>query len=88
LPYADGRSLNNAREGWQPVCGSTYGRLFRTVSLSEHVKLQFRAEALNALNRPNFANPNGDISSANFGFVTSTTGTGQRTFRFAARLSF
>jgi hypothetical protein len=62
--------------------------LFRTFSLSEHLKLQLRAEALNALNHPNFANPNGDISSGTFGFITSTTGTGERNFRFAARLSF
>lgn len=62
--------------------------LFRTFSLTENLKLQFRAEALNALNHPNFANPNGDISSGTFGFITSTTGTGERNFRFAARLSF
>ena len=62
--------------------------LFRTFSFSEHVKLQFRAEALNVLNHPNFANPNGDISSATFGFVTATTGTGERNLRFGARLSF
>jgi hypothetical protein len=62
--------------------------LFRTFSFSQHVKLQLRAEALNALNHPNFANPNGDISSATFGFVTATTGTGERNLRFGARLSF
>ncbi len=62
--------------------------LFRTLPLSERLTLQLRLEALNALNHPNFANPNGDISSANFGFVTSTTGIGERNLRFAARLSF
>jgi hypothetical protein len=65
--------------------------LFRTFSLSERFKLQFRAEALNALNHPNFNNPGSDISSSgSFGFVTSTTGlvAGERDFRFAARFSF
>ena len=53
------------------------------------VKLQVRAEALNALNHPNFANPGGDISNAGtFGFITSTTGTGERNLRFGARLWF
>ncbi|HXG63738.1 MAG TPA: TonB-dependent receptor, partial [Blastocatellia bacterium] len=63
--------------------------LFRTVMLTESVRLQFRAEALNALNHPNFANPGADISNAGtFGFITSTTGTGERNIRLGARLSF
>ena len=62
--------------------------LFRSFSLSEHFKLQLRAEALNALNHPNFSNPDGDITSTTFRYVTSTTGTGERNFRFAIRLSF
>jgi hypothetical protein len=62
--------------------------LFRTFALTERVNLQFRAEALNALNHANFANPGGDISNAGtFGFVTSTVGQA-RIFRFAARVSF
>jgi hypothetical protein len=55
------------------------------------VKLQFRAETLNALNHPNFANPSGDISNAGtFGFITTTTntGVGERNLRFGLRLSF
>jgi hypothetical protein len=69
--------------------------LFRTFSLREPFHLQFRAEAVNVLNHPNFANPNGNVSdTSSFGFVTSTlgssavTGTGERQFRFAARVSF
>jgi outer membrane receptor protein involved in Fe transport len=63
--------------------------LFRTFSLTESLRLQLRAEALNALNHPNYANPNSNISDpSTFGFITATTGTAQRVMRFAARLSF
>ncbi|HZB47154.1 MAG TPA: TonB-dependent receptor, partial [Pyrinomonadaceae bacterium] len=63
--------------------------LFRTFSLTESLRLQLRAEALNALNHPNYANPNANISDpSTFGFITATTGTAQRVMRFAARLSF
>ena len=63
--------------------------LFRTFAITERIKFQFRGEALNVLNHPNFANPGGDISNAGaFGFITSTTGTGERNLRFGARLSF
>lgn len=62
--------------------------LFRTFAFGEHLRLQIRAEALNAFNHANFANPQADINNANFGYITSTTGQGSRQFRFAARLSF
>ncbi|HKS40747.1 MAG TPA: TonB-dependent receptor [Blastocatellia bacterium] len=63
--------------------------LFRTISLTERFRLQIRAEALNALNHPNFSNPGADVSSAAaFGFITSTTGIGERNIRLGARLSF
>ena len=63
--------------------------VFKTISITERVKLQLRGEALNALNRPNFGNPNGDVSNtAAFGFVTNTIGIGERNLRFAARITF
>lgn len=63
--------------------------LFRSFPLGEYLSLQLRVEALNALNHPNYANPNVNISDpSTFGFITATTGTAQRTMRFAARLSF
>jgi outer membrane receptor protein involved in Fe transport len=63
--------------------------LFRTIRFTEGIEMQLRAEALNALNHPNFANPGADISNAgSFGFITSTAGQGSRIFRLGARLSF
>jgi hypothetical protein len=62
---------------------------FRTLTLTDRVRLQIRIEVLNLLNHPNFQNPGGDISNAGtFGFVTATTGTAERTMRFGTRLSF
>jgi hypothetical protein len=63
--------------------------LFRSFPLGGNVRLQLRAEAINAFNHANFANPAADISSsANFGLITATTGTGERNWRFGGRLSF
>jgi hypothetical protein len=63
--------------------------VFRTIFITERVHFQFRAEALNATNHANFANPNSDINNSNFGFITGTTGPNQsRQWRFGARLSF
>ena len=63
--------------------------IYRTFSFSESVKLQFRAEALNATNHANFAPPQADINNATFGFVTSTYGPNQsRQWRFGLRFSF
>jgi hypothetical protein len=63
--------------------------VFRTFDLAERLNLQLRFEALNALNHANFANPGSDISNAGaFGYVTSTTGVGERNLRFGVRLYF
>lgn len=63
--------------------------IFRTFSISEQVKFQLRAEALNATNHANFANPTSDTNSGNFGYVTGLYGPNQsRQWRFGARLSF
>jgi hypothetical protein len=63
--------------------------IFRTFLITERVQFQFRAEALNATNTANFANPQADINNASFGFVNATYGPNQsRQWRFGARVSF
>ncbi|MCC6265066.1 MAG: carboxypeptidase regulatory-like domain-containing protein [Bryobacterales bacterium] len=55
--------------------------------ITENTKLQFRAEAFNALNRPIFNNPNTSPTSSSFGRVTGTAAK-SRTFQFALKLEF
>jgi len=63
--------------------------IYRTFLVTERLRFQFRAEALNATNHANFANPVSDINNANFGLITGTTGPNQsRQWRFGARVSF
>ncbi len=45
--------------------------LFKSFSIRERIKAQFRAEALNATNTPYFSTPNTNISSSSFGVITS-----------------
>jgi len=58
---------------------------FKTTQLSESVKLQFRAEAFNAFNRPEWSSPNAAFGNVNFARVTSTN-TFARQLQFALKL--
>jgi hypothetical protein len=63
--------------------------LFRTIPLHEALQVQLRADAFNALNHPNFANPGVSLTSTSFGEVTATaSGYAPRVLQFAATLSF
>jgi hypothetical protein len=60
---------------------------------SEKYKLQFRAEAYNAFNHPNFSLPSSiNINSSNFGQITTTSSTSgdqsARVLQFALRFDF
>jgi hypothetical protein len=60
--------------------------LSKKITLSESRTFQIRADAINALNRPVWGNPNTNINSANFGRIT--TAGGARSITFTARVDF
>ena len=78
--------------------------LRRQFNFTERVNLQFRVEAFNLFNHPNFALPENSLTNVNFGRATRTLGTslsssgaglsplfqigGPRSMQFALRLGF
>lgn len=67
--------------------------LFRSFRLTERLKLDFRAEALNLTNGLHYNNPNGSVDSTSFGIISSVSdlgneGLAQRVFRLGAHISF
>ena len=62
--------------------------VIKTFRLTERWRAQFRAESYNALNHPQFDNPNLTPTSTAFGTVTSEKGHGQRQLTFAIKLLF
>jgi hypothetical protein len=61
--------------------------MFKTVSVTESFKAQFRAEALNAMNTPYFRAPNTAFGNGAFGRVTSQ-GNFPRMIQLGLRLFF
>ena len=61
--------------------------LARRFPIGDRVKLQFRAEAFNLLNTPQFGFPNANIGSATAGRITTTVGD-NRQMQFALKLDF
>jgi hypothetical protein len=59
--------------------------VFKTTSITERLRLQFRAESFNTLNRPEWFTPNTAFGNANFGRVTSTN-TFARQLQFGLKL--
>ncbi len=60
--------------------------LIKRVRITESTEFEFRMDAINVLNRPNFGSPAADINAANFGRIT--TASGERSFVVNARLNF
>ena len=61
--------------------------LSRSFALASESRLTFRAESVNFLNTPQFADPNFNLTSPSFGRITNTLNDG-RTFRFTLQLDF
>jgi hypothetical protein len=63
--------------------------LVKRLRFGDRVAAELRADAFNAFNHANFANPNGNFGQATFGQVTAVNGSyTPRLVRFGARLTF
>jgi hypothetical protein len=61
----------------------------KDTKVAERVTLQFRADALNVLNRPSFGQPNARLDNAGVGFANlDDTNGGRRQLQFGLRLIF
>ncbi len=58
----------------------------KNFAIAEHQSLQFRAEAINALNHPILSAPNGTVGSQTFGLINSAQG--ERNLQFALKYMF
>jgi hypothetical protein len=63
------------------------GALSRTFTMRGERRLLLRAESVNLLNKPQFAEPWRELTSPSFGFITNTLNDG-RSFRFLLRFAF
>jgi hypothetical protein len=62
--------------------------LSKRIQIREGMSFTLRIDAINALNTPQWANPNTDINSANFGRITDARGGTTRTITVNARVDF
>lgn len=63
--------------------------LFKNFTIYENVKFQLRGEAFNAFNHPIAANPNTNIGSTSFGFITAAnTNYAPRVLQIAGKINF
>jgi hypothetical protein len=76
-----------------PATFNTDLSVFRCLSITERVSLQFRAEAFKAANTPHFSAPAGAVNSSAFMEIGGVRGVGrdgidERMFRLGLRLGF
>jgi hypothetical protein len=69
-----------------PGTFTSHGSLFRTFTVRERYKLQFRAEALGLTNTPIFSNPSATVGNSSFGIISGASG--ERQVRLALKLMF
>lgn len=60
--------------------------VFRNFQITERWRLQLRGEGFSVINTPQWGNPNTDINSANFGYITGAGGA--RSIQLGAKLQF
>jgi hypothetical protein len=86
-PYTFGNAPRTFGSG--PGTAQVDASLLKDFRLHEQTSLQFRAEALNVLNHPNWANPNTTFGAATFGRVTGLqSGNQSRIIQVALHLTF
>jgi hypothetical protein len=61
--------------------------VFKNFRVTERLRLQFRAEALNAFNTPRFSGPNTSVTSSSFGVISSQANA-PRQIQFGLKLMF
>jgi hypothetical protein len=72
-----------------PGYGTWDASLFKNFTLTERVKMQFRAEGFNILNHPQYVNPDANVNdAAGFGVINTTRQFSERQVQFAFRFTF
>ena len=61
--------------------------LTKNTRISDNLHLQFRAQAFNLTNTPNFNNPASDVGATGFGVITSQAGN-PRILQFVLKLTY
>ncbi len=85
-PGTFGNTPRNTFQG--PGINSADIGFIKNFPIREHTSLQFRWETFNTFNHPNFANPSSDVSSGNFGQITSIGPIAPRVQQAALKLTF
>jgi hypothetical protein len=89
----NGKFLRPGTLGRNHFYGPGYGSwdlsLFKNFTVTERVKMQFRTEAFNVLNKPQFVNPDANLNDGtNFGVINNTRQFSERQIQFAFRFTF
>ena len=83
--YTYGNSARNPLFG--PGRVNFDNSLFKDFVIKDEIKFQFRAEAFNIFNHPQFGQPNGTIGTPSAGLISSTVGN-PRQIQLALRFQF
>ncbi len=86
-PYTFGNVSRTLPDVLSPGLVNVDLSVLRAFSIMERYRLQFRAEAFNLNNTPQFAGPGNSITSGTFGAITATLNQ-PRVFQFALRIDF
>ena len=62
--------------------------VFKYFPMTERFRAEFRFEATNLFNTPQFSTPDNNVQDTNFGVVTSTQSGTERHIQFSLRMRF